>query len=188
MDARTFAAQAHGDQRYGSQPYSVHLEAVVAVLRDHGFAGGYEDAGWLHDTLEDTAATVDQIRDRFGYWVARVVIACTGVGHNRKARNAWIYEQIGRFPEAAVVKVADRIANVEAAKPGTSHAQMYLNEAVSFHDAVACRVPDDMRKRLNRAYAAIAMEARQGGDAKQAPSGTDDSAAIAKTTDGGGVR
>ena len=60
--AREFAAHAHGNQRYGDGPYVEHLAKVVAVLTDFGYQGDYLCAGWLHDVVEDTCTTLDDIR------------------------------------------------------------------------------------------------------------------------------
>jgi (p)ppGpp synthase/HD superfamily hydrolase len=148
----TFAIDAHGEQRYGDEPYRSHLYAVVQVLKDFGFSGKYLDAGALHDTIEDTYTTRDTLSATFGKWVADVVWACTGTGSNRKERNAAIYAKISMMPEAASVKTADRIANVEHAEPGGKHAMMYISEIIAFHHAVAKNAPPAMIQRLERAY------------------------------------
>ena len=64
--ARAFAVAAHGDQRYGSDPYVVHLSAVRQVLEDFGYDGDFALAAWLHDTVEDTEVTVVQLEREFG--------------------------------------------------------------------------------------------------------------------------
>ena len=50
---RSFAIAAHGDQRYGDQPYAVHLDRVAGLLAEHGHAE-VVPVGFLHDVLEDT--------------------------------------------------------------------------------------------------------------------------------------
>jgi (p)ppGpp synthase/HD superfamily hydrolase len=166
--AEDFARAAHDGQKYGGRPYAWHLESVVAVLAGAGFGADYQAAGWLHDVSEDVGVPIAALRSRFGDRVADLVKACTGVGRNRKERNACIYERIARCPDAAIVKVADRIANVEAAAQGSSHAEMYLKEATSFHDHVARFAPEALRLRLNRAYTAkglaSAIEAATAGE------------------------
>ncbi len=150
--AKTIALNAHKDQKYGDEPYAVHLYAVVQILRDYDIRRPeMVAAAWLHDAVEDTGVTVEQIEGLCGKEVADMVWACTGVGMNRKARNASIYEKIAACPEAADIKLADRIANVEASQ-GTSLAQMYAKEREAF-DAAVCGYADQrMRERLNRAY------------------------------------
>ncbi len=153
--AMQFAIERHGDQMYGDKPYQHHLHAVCTILRDFGYFGKWLDAGALHDVIEDTPTTIDEIMMKWDEWTAKVVWACTGVGVNRKERNASIYEKIAAFPAAAVVKMADRIANVENSTPGSGHAAMYIKEARAFYDAVGCHAPADMVMRLDRAYAVL---------------------------------
>ena len=53
--ARLVAKLAHGDQKYGDdKPYLYHLDMVVHILAHYGFRGEMLQAGYLHDTLEDT--------------------------------------------------------------------------------------------------------------------------------------
>ena len=186
-NAETFARSAHDGQRYGGKPYVWHLEAVVQVLRDAGYADEYLAAGWLHDVSEDVGVSISTLRRYFGDRVADLVKACTGVGRNRKERNACIYDRIASYPDAAVVKVADRIANVEAAQRGSSHAEMYLKEAIAFHENVAVHAPESLRRRLNRAYTnkrtASAIETRS---AKTEGLGPQDESAVAKPDAQGG--
>lgn len=78
-EALAWAADLHAGQvRKGTQvPYVAHLLAVAALVLD---GGGQEDdaiAALLHDALEDTEATRDEIEARFGSQVARVVAACS---------------------------------------------------------------------------------------------------------------
>lgn len=151
--AKDFAVSAHGDQLYQGRPYvSAHVAKVVKVLRDYGFAGDWIAAGWLHDVIEDTPVTFDDIKAEFGTKVATMVDACTGIGHNRKARNASIYAKIAAYPAAAPIKLADRIANVEASLHGSSHRHMYMKEADDFEAAIRRHVSAVMWTRLERAY------------------------------------
>jgi len=128
----------------------MHLQAVVQVLRDFGFGAAYEQAGWLHDVVEDTAVELSEIRQRFGKDVADMVDAVTGLGATRTERNERIYAGIRACPSAAVVKIADRIANVEAAPPGSDHSARYLREADAFAAAIQPHVPPEMWARLVR--------------------------------------
>ncbi len=58
-----------------------------------------------------------QIRSQFGDMVTDLVDAVTELGPTRQARNARVYAGLRACPAAA----ADRIANVEAAPPGSDH-------------------------------------------------------------------
>lgn len=152
------ALGAHGDQKYDGLPYvEAHVGKVVMILLEAGFSPEADSdlfkAAWLHDTVEDTNLTVDIIRVHFGDEVANLVWAVTGVGENRKARNASIYEKISHYPPAAILKTADRIANVEASHAGNPGLfNMYQREKNDFLKAIGDQVPDVLRDRLLRAF------------------------------------
>lgn len=151
-EAKALAIRSHAGQKYGDKPYATHLYAVVQVLRDINITSPQIlSAAWLHDAVEDTDVTVDDIRTLCGDRVAEMVWACTGVGENRKARNLSIYDKIAKCPEAANVKVADRIANVENSQGGELM-KMYAKESAAFDGAVCIHADRWLVERLNRAY------------------------------------
>lgn len=55
--AREFAIAAHGEQRYGDDPYVSHLAAVVQVMDDFELSDEFKVAGWLHDGPCQTKCT-----------------------------------------------------------------------------------------------------------------------------------
>ena len=144
--AREFSIRAHGDQRYGDRPYVEHLFAVVTVLESFGFSDDYVAAGWLHDVVEDTEFTEADIAAAFGERVANLVSAVSG-GGDRESHVASIYEKIAAYPDAAVVKLADRIANVEACEPGDKHSVRYAREHLGFGEVIEPHVPARMWQR-----------------------------------------
>lgn len=139
--ARDFAIIAHGDQRYGDQPYVIHLDAVAAIVEAWNFRGAVLDAAYLHDVIEDTAITHADLASIFGQRVADMVWAVTAEDGTRDQRMASIYAKVAKDGSAAVVKVADRIANIEAAERGSDHASRYLREDLAFSVALKPRVP-----------------------------------------------
>jgi guanosine-3',5'-bis(diphosphate) 3'-pyrophosphohydrolase len=151
IDARDFARAAHGDQKYGAAPYVVHLSAVRTVLADFGYGGVLGIAAWLHDVAEDTTTTREEIAARFGAEVAELVWAVTGVGANRKERNLAAYAKIKASPGAAILKLADRIANVEAARAVPEKLALYRSEWRSFRDHLGALGDLRMWARLERA-------------------------------------
>ncbi|MCU1645424.1 MAG: hypothetical protein JWN03_5699 [Nocardia sp.] len=131
LTARSYAGVAHGDQKYGVQPYSSHLAAVRAVLDDFGYGGDLGVAAWLHDVLEDTHVTREELESTFGLAVTELVWAVTGTGSSRMDRNEDMYRKVVRYPLAVILKLADRIANVEASV-GTHWLSMYQGEHAEF--------------------------------------------------------
>lgn len=156
MTSREFAANAHAEQGdlYGGEPYVIHLDEVVRILAFFGFVSQiYIDAGFCHDTIEDTVVTYEELQKRYGTMVANIVYACSGFGPNRRARMADILEKVCDFMEAAIVKAADRIANVENAR-ATNRGLflMYVKEKDAFIEAVGRHLPDAMLARLIAAH------------------------------------
>lgn len=78
-EAIYFAAKAHdGQKRKGTaMPYVVHPFEVAAILMEEGAAEEVVAAGLLHDTVEDTAVTAADIREKFGPRVEALVLACS---------------------------------------------------------------------------------------------------------------
>lgn len=77
--ALALAARAHRKQlRKGSDtPYIQHPVHVAIILLKHGFAEEVVLAGVLHDVVEDTAVTMEEVARHFGDEVARLVAAVT---------------------------------------------------------------------------------------------------------------
>ncbi len=134
--AREFAVKRHGGQRYDKdKPYAHHLEAVRDVLVRFGVTD--EDllaAAWLHDVVEDTSTSAQQVSERFGDRVGALVLAVTNEpGKNRRARHLASYPKIPATPGATTLKLADRIANVEQ---GGALVGMYRKEHPEFRKAL----------------------------------------------------
>lgn len=113
LEARRLASRVHEDQFHSGEPYFFHccrVAATVAAARSDDAATA---AAWLHDALEDTVLTPEAIERCFGARVLALVEACTGRGANRRERNADIARKIAACPDAALIKVADRLDNVD---------------------------------------------------------------------------
>jgi (p)ppGpp synthase/HD superfamily hydrolase len=114
-EARAFAVAAHGHQRYGEQPYVVHLDAVAALARPYGSEA--ERIAYLHDVVEDTKITLDDLRRQFGPSVAdHVALLTDEPGPDRAARKVRSHAKLAAvapdFHLALIVKAADRLANL----------------------------------------------------------------------------
>jgi (p)ppGpp synthase/HD superfamily hydrolase len=123
VEALDFAIKAHGDQRRkgGQIPYVAHLLGVASLVLD---AGGDEDlaiAGLLHDTIEDTKTTSDEIESAFGHRVAAIVEACTDAHEapkpewrERKERYLAHLQSPETPIDVLVVSRADKLHNARA--------------------------------------------------------------------------
>jgi hypothetical protein len=149
--AQIFALKHHSTQMYGDLPYSYHLLKVVQVLARFGiYRGPMVAAAWLHDVIEDTDATYEEVVTCFGEPIADLVsrVSDDPTIKGRTAKKADVYKRIagplwGETSEfALVIKLADRIANIEACISGRnklagpaqakclSKLEMYRNEQV----------------------------------------------------------
>ncbi|WP_461246235.1 HD domain-containing protein [Treponema sp. R6D11] len=114
IEALRFAEEKHAGQlRDDGNPYFKHIEDVVSILGESG--SGFEEilvAGALHDTLEDTNATYEEIKDKFGEETADVVKLLT------RTKGEKYDDYIKRIIEndvhkyAFMVKMADKLANM----------------------------------------------------------------------------
>jgi len=77
--ARAFAEKAHAGQvrKLTNEPYFIHTEGVAVILQEAGLSPEVVASGYLHDTVEDTIVTIDQIKREFGERVAALVSANT---------------------------------------------------------------------------------------------------------------
>ena len=80
--AYRIAEDAHKEQKRASgEPYISHCVAVAAILADLRMPPDVLAAGLLHDTVEDTNMTLDEINDNFGPEVAYLVDGVTKLTH-----------------------------------------------------------------------------------------------------------
>ena len=76
--AFNFAYQLHeGQYRKSGEPYICHPVAVAGLLRDLGGGSAMIAAGFLHDVVEDTPVTPEEIEERFGAEVRQLVEGVT---------------------------------------------------------------------------------------------------------------
>jgi len=133
---RKFAIEKHGDQKYGDKPYIEHLEMVYEESLSHGLPPVVSVASFLHDVLEDTDATYEELVEKFGSTELADLISCVTdeEGKNRKERKAATYPKIKGNPDAIALKLCDRIANVRACveSGNTSLLSMYQKEQPEF--------------------------------------------------------
>lgn len=71
-------------------PYISHLMAVASLVLEHGGTQEQAKAALLHDVIEDTGLTYDELRDVVGTAVADIVQNCTHIeGESEKSPEAW---------------------------------------------------------------------------------------------------
>ncbi|MBD2447738.1 bifunctional (p)ppGpp synthetase/guanosine-3',5'-bis(diphosphate) 3'-pyrophosphohydrolase [Nostoc sp. FACHB-152] len=116
-----FAYQLHkGQTRKSGEPYICHPVAVAGLLRDLGGSPAMIAAGFLHDVVEDTDVTIEEIEELFGAEVRCLVEGVTKLSKfNFKSKTESQAENFRRMFLAMaqdirviVVKLADRLHNM----------------------------------------------------------------------------
>lgn len=125
LEAAHFAADRHRDQRRkdsGATPYINHPLAVAALLAENGVADiEVLAAALLHDTVEDTETSIEEIRKRFGESIAGIVAEVTDDKSLPKdeRKRLQVAHAPHKSPGARLVKIADKTCNLRdiAASP-----------------------------------------------------------------------
>ena len=119
--ALDFAARRHAGQRrkgLNAEPYVNHLTEVALLLAEatDGADPALVMAGLLHDTIEDTRTTRDELAAMFGEDVASLVVEVTDDTHlDRESRRRLQVESApGKSRRARMIKIADKIANLRS--------------------------------------------------------------------------
>lgn len=105
QNALRFATEKHEGQQYGDNSFISHpleVYTLVRELRPVDFA--LQAAALLHDTLEDTSTSPNELREKFGEEITDLVIEVTKLGYNT-------------FPNlktqrGIILKFADRLCNL----------------------------------------------------------------------------
>ncbi len=116
-----FAHTLHeGQKRKSGEPYIVHPVTVAGMLRDLGGDSATIAAGFLHDVVEDTEVTPEQIEEQFGEEVRHLVEGVTKLSSfnfssktERQAENfRRMFLAMAQDIRVIVVKLADRLHNM----------------------------------------------------------------------------
>lgn len=118
--AEAFAREVHeGQFRKGAagEPYTVHLEEVVQLVRSYGGNENEVCAAWLHDTVEDCPPTsFADIESRFGTEVSSIVRELTDDKSLPKAerKRLQVVNAPHKSTSASLVKLCDKTSNLRA--------------------------------------------------------------------------
>jgi hypothetical protein len=156
LNATTFATQAHRRinqlRRYSGQPYEVHLKAVAELVESVIDDPEMIAAAWLHDVVEDTPATVEDVERTFGPAVATLVMELTDVrrpSHGNRSARVKIYREhlASSSARAKTLKLADLIDNCrDIVRHDPRFAPVYLAEMAALLDVLAAGDPRLYRK------------------------------------------
>ena len=120
-EAAELAARRHNGMARkgrGNEPYINHLAEVANLLS--AATGGADAelvaAGWLHDTIEDTETTREELAQKFSERVASLVAECTDDMSLPKAerRRRQVIDGPHKSSGAKLIKIADKVSNIGA--------------------------------------------------------------------------
>lgn len=144
--ARVYATEAHQRinhrRKYNNEPYHVHLSAVAKLVASVTDDEEMIAAAWLHDTVEDTQATLEDIESAFGQPVAELVEELTDISRpgdgNRAVRKALDRRHLAQASRRAkTVKLADLIDNCkDITRHDPRFARVYLSEMTGLLDVL----------------------------------------------------
>lgn len=120
IDACEFGDIAHiKDKRKSGEPYITHPIAVAEILAGFRLDRDTIIAAILHDTVEDTEVSDEQLEERYGKVVARLVDGVTKLkssSHNKQQNKAATFHKILTAtladPRVLIIKLADRLHNM----------------------------------------------------------------------------
>ncbi|MEZ5958338.1 MAG: bifunctional (p)ppGpp synthetase/guanosine-3',5'-bis(diphosphate) 3'-pyrophosphohydrolase [Hyphomonadaceae bacterium] len=119
--AYVYATAKHGSQkRHSGDPYFAHPIQVAGILTEYKLDAATIVAGLLHDTIEDTDATPEEITKLFGSQVSELVEGVTKLSklevmseENKQAQNLQKFIlAMSRDVRVLIVKLADRLHNM----------------------------------------------------------------------------
>jgi GTP diphosphokinase / guanosine-3',5'-bis(diphosphate) 3'-diphosphatase len=121
VKAYQFSYQAHlGQKRFSGEDYVVHCVEVAKILAELQLDSVTVASGLIHDVVEDTAASVDDVEREFGHEIAEIVDGLTKIGtlpaHSSQERQVENYRKlllsIAKDARVIIIKLADRLHNM----------------------------------------------------------------------------
>ncbi|MBI1808459.1 MAG: bifunctional (p)ppGpp synthetase/guanosine-3',5'-bis(diphosphate) 3'-pyrophosphohydrolase, partial [Gemmatimonadetes bacterium] len=119
--AYRFSERAHaGQTRRNGDPYVTHCVEVAKILAELGLDAVTVASGLIHDVVEDTAATIEDVEREFGREIAQIVDGLTKIGHlpmtSSQERQVENYRKlllsIAKDARVILIKLADRTHNM----------------------------------------------------------------------------
>ncbi len=159
----------HGQYRKNAtgEPYCLHPLRVMLRLQKHGYRDAeILAAALLHDVVEDTSCTLVDVDNKFGTRVASIVgKVTTDAQLSKLAQKRAQLDAAGALPaDAAAVKLADRIDNVESFRGGLptrwtpAYATGYLPHSMALSRRIAHSLVAELAAELAEAVRAVARD------------------------------
>jgi len=145
------AVDAHKDQRRKSgEPYILHPIAVAKIVADDiGLGAPSIAAALLHDVVEDTKYTIDDIESIHGAQIAKIVDGLTKISSLKKDKNVSLQAEnfrkmlltLNDDARVIIIKIADRLHNMQTMDVMPRHKQVKIaSETLYIYAPLAHRV------------------------------------------------
>jgi guanosine-3',5'-bis(diphosphate) 3'-pyrophosphohydrolase len=149
--AYVYATVKHGSQkRHSGDPYFAHPIQVAGILTEYKLDAATIVAGLLHDTIEDTDATREEIAGMFGDQIAELVEGVTKLSkleiqseENKQAQNLQKFIlAMSRDVRVLIVKLADRLHNMRTLShvPNPAKRRRIATETLEIYAPLARRI------------------------------------------------
>lgn len=146
-EALQFAAKAHGNQqrKYTDELYIEHPKRVAETVKSVRHSPEMICAAYLHDVVEDTPVTLEDIKKKFGGTVAGLVEELTDEYvkekyphlNRRRRKDKEVERQAKMSPEAKTIKLADVIDNtLDIVRNDKGFARKYVPEMEALTEAL----------------------------------------------------
>ncbi len=155
--AYVYSAKVHaGQTRLSGEPYLSHPLAVAFILAQQRLDLASITAGLLHDSVEDTLATIDELEKMFGRDVARIVDGVTKISQiefqskiQKQAENIRkMILAMSKDIRVLLVKLADRLHNMRTLQYQKPHKRVKIaRETLDIYAPLASRLGIDWMKR-----------------------------------------
>jgi GTP pyrophosphokinase/guanosine-3',5'-bis(diphosphate) 3'-pyrophosphohydrolase len=149
--AYVYATVKHGSQkRHSGDPYFAHPIQVAGILTEYKLDAATIVAGLLHDTIEDTDATREEIEGSFGEQIADLVEGVTKLSkleiqseENKQAQNLQKFIlAMSKDVRVLIVKLADRLHNMRTLShiPNPTKRRRIATETLEIYAPLARRI------------------------------------------------
>lgn len=147
--AYAYMAEAHKDhKRYSGEPYIIHTAAVGFMLAEMGMGPRTISSGLLHDTIEDTPVTSEDIKNEFGEEILFLVEGVTKLSsvryygtdrHNESLRKLFV--ATSQDIRVLIIKLTDRLHNLSTLEHVPEEKQVRIaRETLEIYVPVAHRL------------------------------------------------
>jgi len=154
----------HQKRKYNNSPYSHHPARVAARVALHPDATEeMVAAAFLHDIIEDTKVTADDLRPTFGEAIVALVIEMTNTSKTtvygqpllpRAVRKEKDRERLSKISKRAkIIKLVDRIDNLKETDPEDEFSKLYAKESLLLVEVIGdgdVYLKEELIKEANR--------------------------------------